>query len=287
MAARARSLRLSDEQRARQLANRDAAVVAVASTWQSLDIATYDRGFPGWLRGASATVTNAQAHAVGLSERFLGAYVASETGRAHRPPPLRPGDYAGTTRDGRPVRDVLILADVTTRLALSQGHPPERALDFGLARAVRAVRTEVPDAGRRALADGMTADSRIVGWERVTSGDPCLACLALSDEGLRSTDEGLEIHAGCSCTALPVVGGVPDLVRPTVGSALFDSLDEAEQDALCEGRGGADKADLLRSGAVSLRDCVSVQHHPEWGAEVYETPFAQLKATAAETADDA
>lgn len=285
MAATARSLRLNDQYRSRLLDVRNRSVIAIAASWRAMSIHTYDQAFPGWLRAATATIANAQAHTATLSNQFAATYVASERGRAHQPTPLELSRYVGRTRDGRPVAQVLALADVSTRTALAYGARPEQAMEQGLGRAVRATRTEVMDAGRAALGAAMVHDAAITGWQRIPSSNPCGACLALSDAGPRATDEDLEIHASCSCTAIPIVGGVPNNVEPLVGMALFESKTPDEQDALFEGRGGAAKAELIRNGDITLEQLKTNHHHPEWVDEVYETPLAQLTPAAA-TADD-
>jgi hypothetical protein len=280
MAASQRSLRLNNVYRFELLAARDRAVIAVASSWRALTIESYDEQFPAWLRSATATVAIAQGHAATLSNRFAAAYVGSELNRSFELNRSSQRRDAGRTVDGRPVSQVLALSDISTRSALARGASPERGLDLGLARAVRATRTEVMDAGRSALAEAMVAEPRIVGWQRITTGAPCGACLALSDQGLRTTEEDLEIHPSCTCTALPVVGGVRDTVQPLTGMALFESKTPAEQDALFDGGAGAVKAQLLRGGDITLADLVTHHHHPEWTDGVYETPLNQLPAAA-------
>lgn len=264
------SLDLNTAYRARLIDVRDRTVRALARGWPT-NIDTYDRDVRRWLAAAVQIVTAGQSHEITLTDGFLARFLTLELGPTD-PAGVDPDRWAGRTRDGRPIGRVLALADTSVRVALSGGAEPAAALDAGLARAVRVARTETMEAARSAMAATIEEDDRIDGWRRVTSRNPCPACLGLSAQGLRATDHSLSIHASCSCTALPVVADVPETVIPPAGRELFDAMSTAEQDALY----GPERAELIRTGQVPLEDLASTHHHPEWSDSIESTPVKSL-----------
>lgn len=276
MPARQRSATITDRYRRQLVGVRDTAVTAIAAGWSAVDLEALDATYRDFMTGANAVLTLGQAQAVTLTDGYFSTFMSSETGELVLPQGLDPTVYAGTTRDGRPLANVLALGLISVRMALATGASDFQALGQGLARVVRAGRTEIMEAGRRALGDSMRAEERVSRWRRVVeSSNPCGACLAL-DGSERSTDADLEIHASCSCTAEPVVDGLEDSFPRITGEERFDAMSSDEQDALFDGRGGADKADLLRSGTVTLDDLVSRQNHPDWATEIFETSLTDL-----------
>lgn len=277
MPASRESLNVTSRYRRTLIGNRDAAVRTTVEQWLAVDFGdtrdVFDRSFRAWLAGATATLTAAQRRAAVLTGIYVGDYLASETdGQIADPPEVDADAYAGRTADGRPVRQVLALAAVSASVALSQRRGRQAALQAGLNRAVRVMRTESMEAARGSLSDAMQADDRIVGWRRQTSARPCGACLGLAARGLRATDEALRIHPACSCTAVPVVDGVVERVTLVTGTALWERMTPAEQDAAI----GPEKAQLVRQGDAQLGDLITEHHHPDWPDGVYETPLARL-----------
>jgi hypothetical protein len=276
MPASEHSLRITDAYALQLRGIRDAIVRLVRDRWAALDPEDLDRSYRQWLSATIALVTMGQREAVRMSDAYLAAYLSSELEKAIGPRGINPDDYTGQTRDGRPLREVFLLPLVATKLALSQSQPLSVALNQGLARAVRATRTEVMEASRSALSDSMDADERITGYRRVVHDRrSCGACLALAGQRMKTT-EGLLMHASCHCTAEPIVEGVKERAKRPDGRTMFDSMTPAQQDRLFAGRGGSEKADLLRSGAVSLDDLVTRVEARDFGRTMYETPLHQL-----------
>jgi hypothetical protein len=74
------------------------------------------------------------------------------------------------------------------------------------------VRTDLQLAQTHSARDWMTEqaktatdETRIVGWRRVTDGDPCALCAAASTRTYRTNDL-MPIHEHCSCTVEPLWG---------------------------------------------------------------------------------
>ena len=67
------------------------------------------------------------------------------------------------------------------------------------------------------------------------------------------------------------------ILRPT-GEEAFHQMAASEQDALFVGKGGADKADLIRSGQVPFRSLIEHQHMDAIPNVITEASLHELKA---------
>ncbi len=139
----------------------------------------------------------------------------------------------------------------------------------------RIVDDVVVDTHRSATLDQL--EQLNVGWVRKAEATACGACLALADGRVRNAaDRGFPKHTRCRCIAVPVG---PYGEQPPTGREQFDALSRAEQDALFEHRGGAEKAEMLRSGSVNLDDLLLVDEDRAAVTDyiVGETPLANLR----------
>lgn len=243
------SLQLTDAYQAHLLADRLAVAGATASSWRSLDPADLDGSYGRWLAGMTPFLTAYKARGVAASDGYLAAFLSSELATHVAPRGLNPEAYL-TARSGAPLAEVLTNPLVTVKLAVRSGRSVEQALHLGLVRATRTAAVEALDAPRRALSDLMAEDDRIEGWERATSPNACGACLALATGDTHDPHKPLPTHDHCRCVTEPVVRHSRHRVRRQTGREMFDAMTPAEQDALFHGRGGAEKADLVRTGAV-------------------------------------
>lgn len=90
---------------------------------------------------------------------------------------------------------------VMTAKAILAGASPQAAMQTALIRTSGAVTRHVMAGGRGTLVASTTADDRSVGWQRITSADPCDFCASM--EGAISTED-FEAHDHCACVAEPV-----------------------------------------------------------------------------------
>lgn len=276
MASSRISLRITDGYRERLLRLRDRALALTAGRWQAVQVADLERSFERWLAAAAPLVATFQAQGIRLSDGYLAAFLSAELGERVTPQGLGPEPWVGTGQDGRPLAEVLAPALVTVKAALAADHPPRRAVQMGLNRALRTASSQVLWSPRAALADAMGRDDRVAGWRRVASGNACGACLASATNAVRPTDEVPRVHSHCRCTAEPVVDAMPDrFTRPT-GEQTFRSLTPSEQDELFAGRGGARKAELIRSGAVPFAALISTSPMETVDDQLTETPLSAL-----------
>lgn len=278
MPGSAQSAALTDGYRARLAELRRRALLVVTAAWV-LDGARLDDTFLEWLARADRILTAMQETSARLSIVYLAAYVGSELGEPPAPASVDPADHASVTVDGRPLRAVLLPALFTVRAVLAAGRTFAEASDAGRARALRNATVELTAAADGALDAAIEAEPRVGGWRRVTSARPCGACLGAATGRVEPPSAPLLRHPHCACTKEPVVDGVTERVRRPTGAELFRRMPADEQDRLFDGRGGKAKADLVRSGTVSLGALVS--HDPQVAAGrppiLTETPLARLR----------
>lgn len=274
MPANSRSLELTDAYRRQLLSLRVRTNQVVVRSWQ-LDPAALEQSFAGWHDTATTLTTAAQAQGVLATQAYLASYLGSETGRAQTIDPVDPARYVGLSRDGRPLGELFTPPLYTVKLSLAQGLPFLRASQMGRARAMRSVNFEVLEAARSSLDDSMRTNRRVVGWRRVPAGSACGACLAAATGAIQDTDATLLVHRGCACTKEPVVRDVKERVHRPTGEQQFRSLTEPQQDALFAGRGGAEKAQLIRDGLPF--SALITHEHEHLGDDTFtETPLDAL-----------
>lgn len=276
MPANQTSVRLTDTYRVAQLGLRRTAALHVAGLW-NLDFAALDRSFAAWLARATAVLGAAKAQLARLSDGYVAAYVTSELALAVPPVGIDPAPYATLAATGRPLATALAPALYTVKARLALGDDPNGASSSGRARAIRATVEEAQAASDGSLTEAFDGQPTINGWRRVTSGRACGACLAMASGDVEPAGADMDRHVNCGCTMEPVVDGAPDRVRRPTGAEIFDDMTDAEQDDLFAGRGGADKADLIRSGAVDLADLVRRQPQDFGQPLITETPLEALR----------
>lgn len=269
MASSPEARAITDVYRRRLASIRTFAEQTTARAWQAVDPEAIDESLPPVLAGVEAALTAAQTEAARSAGLYLSTFLTAETGDVVDVP-VDTTRYAGRTRDGRPVSDVLALGGVAMKLARSAGQNPAAVSLAGLARTVRAVRTEAVDAGRAAQADAMDSHERVSGYYRATSAEPCGACLALAGRRF-STGDVFPIHGACACTAEPIVRGVPDRYAPPTGSDLFAAMSDGQADRLY-----GPAAEAIRTGAADVGDMVETRTAYRWGAMLFEAPVSKV-----------
>ena len=243
-----------------------------------MDPESLDESYAQWRASAVAVVQAGKVNGVAQADAYLAAFLASETGRERLAAGVDPEAYMDT-EDGRSLLVALSTPLLTVRMAVpSVGMAA--ALAHGLSRASRVIAGEVLGAPRRALQDLLTDEPLVKGKRRVTSANACGACLALADGRVMEAWEQLLVHGHCRCVTEPVVQGVRERITRPTGRDIFDAKSPAAQAALFHGRGGAEKAELLRSGAVPFSALVCNQAQAVGPPTFTEAPLAALKTTA-------
>jgi hypothetical protein len=270
-----RAIALTDAYRARLLDTRLRTAKLTAQAWAHVEPGRLEETGSAFVATTRAVVENAKREGVARADGYLAAYLAAELATEVRPRGIDPEPYLDT-EDGRPLTRALTTPLLLVTTALRQGRLPEDALQLGRARATRIVAAESLGAPRRALGDLLREEDRVTGWRRVPSRNACGACLALASGEARSKADLPETHGCCRCTAEPVVRGVRErIIRPT-GREIFDAYSHAEQAALFHGRGGAEKAELIRSGAVPFDALIQRDEMAVTSDQFTEAPLAAL-----------
>lgn len=276
MPANGQSLRITDAYRSQLVRLRTQTATMATNAWAMVTLDDLDRTVQQWAAIAGEVVARGQLAAATLTGNYLSAYVASELARPARPRDVDLAAYEGKTEDGRPVAELLAGAVIAVRVALGYGRSRDQALAAGLNRGVRGAAGQVLAAGRSAMDDMTQADQQIIGWRRVTSGDACGVCLGAATGAIQHDAEVLLCHDTCRCCKEPVVRGAADGVQRPTGSQIFDEMSADEQDALFAGRGGAAKADLIRSGDIALADLIQTVPQASRPDQLVEAPLAAL-----------
>lgn len=256
------AFRITDVFRARLASIRATAEAQTVALFRQVDVRDLDGTFP--LDALDSAITTQQAEAIRTADVYFAAFMSAETGAVQGPVGVDPLLRAGSTRDGRPIATVLALSVMSMKLATVQGSSAAQVRLSGLARAVRVARTESVDAGRQTVQDLMDQDDRVSGYQRVTAGEPCGACLALAGNTI-PTAEAFPLHGACQCVGEPVVSGVRQTVLRPTGRDLLESM-------------GPDRAAELYGDKVAgdLSSLATITDAEEWGPVLFETPAATL-----------
>lgn len=272
------SLAVTDAYRRRLLVRAERAAGDVARRWDEITAeGDLDQAVLRWLEESTVALVAAERTATADTNAYLGDYVTAESGE-------RSSDAPTDTRDSidpQATRLALVTGVAAAALLLARLRGRQDAITAGRLRAARAARSHITDTVRATLARAMTAHERVVGWRRVTSSRPCGACLAAATGAVRATSDVPARHPSCSCTAEPVVAGVPERVHRPTGQERFDALSSRAQDRLFDGRGGAAKAGLLRTRAAALDDLSSTSTDRAGRISITEAPLAKLRLAAA------
>jgi len=246
--------------RNRLIATRQRAAIAAAGIWQALipaDEPTTHAQLVAlesqWLDTATTTAQAAAIVAVEDSRAYVQELAAAAGINIQ---PERIAQPSSTARRS------LIQAIITLRARLEVGDDWKRARTIAEGRARRQASTTIVQASDRSANLAAKASGTFTGWRRITGAQPCGACLAAATATIQPLDEPLGFHLGCRCSRIFLPNGVhPDELSwiPT-GQQRFDALTTDQQNALFQGRGGADKAELIRTGKVPLEALIRESH---------------------------
>jgi hypothetical protein len=269
------ALAVTDRYRQVVIGLRDRTVGLATLTWPVVAGAdSVSTAYAAWADRYAGVVAAAQRAAVGITGAYLAAFLAAELRAAVTPLHVDADPYAGITRTGKPVRAAL---DVSLGLAMQRrgehGDPLGDVLAGALERNVRLAGDEVMAAPRHALHDLITADERVESWRRVAGPGACAVCLAAADGQAHDPDQLLEIHNHCTCTAEPVISGLPEHAARETGSQRWAGLSVAEQDALA----GPGPAQAIRDGAP-FASLVAHREMHEVPTQIVQQPLDKLTA---------
>lgn len=148
--------------------------------------------------------------------------------------------FGGVASDGRDLATLLFEPAIAAMEAMAHGVAQDTAMDVGLARLLRIVGQQIPDAGR--VADGVAVTARPrAGYVRMIVGKTCSRCIQLAGKWYR-WNTGFDRHPHCDCIHIPASEDTGEDLR-TDPKRLFASMSEAEQDRV-----------FTKAGAQAIRD---------------------------------
>lgn len=170
--------------------------------WPLLDPADLDGTFDRWLLAVTRIVAQQRSASARLAGSYLVAFARLELGPGTRMTPvLEPGVDARAL-----TTSMLVTGPVSVKRAMTRGVLLDRAVDIAKAASSAAGMRHALDGGRQTIQQTIRHDDRAVGFQRVTSGQPCEFCSMLAGRGAVYKDDTVdfEAHDGCSCTSEPV-----------------------------------------------------------------------------------
>lgn len=190
---------LAETHRLQQIAVRGITLRQLAGIWPSFDITDIDGTWPAvqealtaliWLRHSQSSRLSAAYYQTARRAAGIGA---TDSIVLAAPPPLEQID-----------RSLTFVGPVGAKMLLASGRKDAAQQTF--VKVSGSVGRLVLNGGRDTLLQSAQADTRRVGWERVTGGNACEFCSMLADRGaVYSEDSGdFEAHDHCSCSAEPV-----------------------------------------------------------------------------------
>lgn len=222
---------LAERHRLAQGALAQATALAMLKLWPLLVAGRrIDANTPQWLELALAIMAAQRQQSAALAAQFATAYRVVESGRldsTFTPTPavdlnidaartsmmvLGPVAYKQQVAKqlGVEVRD--LNQGVIDRNPLSEGTQAKLAANTS-----RAAMRHVRNGGRETLDDVMRNDKAVVGYVRITDGDPCFFCAMLASRGPVYQDDSFadsdprfqgpgkqKVHDGCGCDLLPL-----------------------------------------------------------------------------------
>lgn len=205
---------------------------------------------PGDLDGSWRTVapllvqavSSGQQQAADPADVYVAAVIAADGATSEPAGKVNTAAFTGRTADGRPLRSLLYQPVIETRWRMLAGQSAQDALSASLATLLRAVDTEVADAGREASGVSIAGNRTCTGYVRVLNPPSCARCAILAGRVYGSA-VAFQRHPHCDCTHLPTTRYRSSPL--TDARDYFGSLSAAEQNRIFTAAG----AQAIRDGA--------------------------------------
>lgn len=205
-------VRQDDAYRRATLAVRAAILDYLARSWMGLG-SWRDADVDRWVDSVVPVLSGGLMQTATLTDAHLANVIGAMTDDAPRPLGIRPDDVSVSTLRGVSAADVYRRAGETVWSELSRGADLADAVTRGLDRATRMAATDLQLAKTHTARRVLSSDRRVVGYRRVTDGDPCKLCASASTALYRTSDL-MPIHARCSCSVLPALSGAVPSTSP-------------------------------------------------------------------------
>lgn len=200
MALTAEGKALTEAHRVGQIAIGARAEASARLLWPVLDPSDLDRYEPAWMGATLSALRPHFEESVNLSAAYLAEYREAEGAKA--------AALGAVAWDQRLMAENLHLAGpVRVKLLVGKGTTGQAAAAAALTKFAGIARRGVMQGGRMMIHETAKRDGNVVGWRRVTDGDPCTFCAMLATRGpvyskdtVLTDGEGLRYHGHCGCT---------------------------------------------------------------------------------------
>lgn len=196
-----------------------------------LDVEDLDGSEARWLRAMTDLVTRRYAISQEAALRYLLAFRGVELGGTLAPVLAQP------LVAEQVVTSLRVVGPYTVKRLVAEGLAPDKAKSVALTRTLGAASRLAQSGGRRALDTNIQADSRALGYQRVTASGACAFCALLAGRGPvykteRSAGEGHRYHDHCHCQVEPVYNR--SSAMPESSAAYRAAYEQAEGGTLQE-----------------------------------------------------
>lgn len=203
MAGTREGRRLSDQYRAEQLAIRAQSLRGLLDIWKGVKPADLSGTIDTFTTAAVLLALDGYDDAALSASRYLPIFRRAE-GIRGEPPAVITSPGPARVDIAANLRGAALSGIITARRA---GMSTAKAADNGLVKVAGALAKIVLTGGWMTILSHTQRDPVALGWQRVTSGDPCAFCRMLAGRGPVYKSEGaadFTPHDGCGCTAEPV-----------------------------------------------------------------------------------
>lgn len=252
MASTAEGRTLTEQHRLEQLRIAGRASMEARALWSMLKDGDLDVASAAWLAATSAAIQRRVEESQEAASRYLRGYSVAETGAASIV-------ALGAARDTP--RALYIAGPVKVKMLIRQGMTRAEAVDSALTKFDGIARRQTLMGGRSTIARTAAADRRVVGWRRVTDGNPCAFCALLASRGpvyqSSSSAAGMRYHGHCGCTAEPEFGAW----TPNAAEAEYEKAYQRATESLARVKVPATASNVLaamrRDSEYQFRDSLS------------------------------
>lgn len=205
MAQTPEGLQLTSAQRAAQVALRARSLQGLLALWRVVDVTNLADTIDVFTQAAVILALNGSDESAATAGRYYELFR-----RAEGVPGPAPGFRIGRLPQQMVAAELRGAALSGIINARRGGMSLVAAKNNGLVRVAGAFTKLVLAGGRMTILGNVNRDRQAIGWQRVTSGDPCTFCRMLAGKGAAYKTEkaaSFEPHDHCACTAEPFYPG--------------------------------------------------------------------------------
>jgi hypothetical protein len=205
MAQTPEGLQLTSAQRAAQIALRARSLSGLLALWRVVDVTNLADTIDVFTQAAVILALNGSDESAAAAGRYYELFR-----RAEGVPGAAPGFRIGRLPQQMVASELRGAALNGIINARRGGMSLAAAKSNGLVRVAGAFTKLILAGGRMTILGNVNRDRQALGWQRVTSGDPCPFCRMLAGKGAVYKTEraaSFEPHDHCACTAEPFYRG--------------------------------------------------------------------------------